>query len=231
MTRWLRRGLLAMLLLALLVAAAAAFYAWRALPQTNGAIALPGVHGAVRVERDADGIPTIHARTDEDAMFGLGFVHAQDRLWQLETHRRIAAGRLAEAFGPGALDADRFLRALGVHRAAEAQWANATGEARAAILAYTAGINAYLDHAMRARPPEFVILGLAPEHWQPADSLGWLIMMAWDLGGNYACSARARSVSPVLVLPPVTTSLSIEMNHCGVLRKITGFFERQECGY
>ena len=184
-TRWLRRGILTVLLLVLLLAAAAAIYAWRALPQTSGTIALPGVHGAVRIERDADGIPTIHAASADDAMFGLGFVHAQDRLWQLETHRRIAAGRLAEAFGPGALDADRFLRALGVHRAAEAQWAKATGEARAAILAYTAGINAYLDHAMRARPPEFVILGLAPEHWQPADSLGWLIMMAWDLGGNW----------------------------------------------
>ena len=119
-------------------------------------------------------------------MFGLGFAHAQDRLWQLETHRRIAAGRLAEAFGPAALDADRFLRALGVRRAAAAQWAKASGASRAAVEAYAAGINAYLKQSLHARPPEFVLLGLEPEAWEPADSFAWAIMMAWDLGGNWS---------------------------------------------
>jgi penicillin amidase len=112
-------------------------------------------------------------------------VHAQDRLWQLETHRRIGAGRLAEAFGAPALETDKFLRALGVRRAAAAQWAKAPPEVRSGIEAYTAGINAYLGQAMRARPPEFVILGLQPEPWTPVDSVAWAIMMAWDLGGNW----------------------------------------------
>src|SRR4051812_3745813 len=112
MRTWLRRGSLALLLLALVVVAAAAVYAWRALPLTSGSIELAGPSAPIRIERDAHGIPTIRAASVEDAMFGLGFVHAQDRLWQLETHRRIAAGRLAEAFGPGALDTDRFIRAL-----------------------------------------------------------------------------------------------------------------------
>jgi penicillin amidase len=105
-------------------------------------------------------------------------------LWQLETHRRIGSGRLSEAFGPGALDNDKFLRALGVRRAAAAQWEQLGGDARAAVLAYTAGINAFAGH-MRARPPEFLILGLQPEPWTPLDTLAWGIMMAWDLGGNW----------------------------------------------
>ena len=184
--KWLRRGLLVLALLALLLAALLGGYAWRALPQTRGTVEVDGPHASVRIERDANGIPTIRAGSIEDAMFGLGFAHAQDRLWQLETHKRIAAGRLAEAFGPAALDADRFLRALGVRRAAAAQWAKASGESRATVEAYAAGINAYLKQSMAARPPEFVLLGLHPEAWEPADSFGWAIMMAWDLGANWS---------------------------------------------
>ena len=140
----------------------------------------------IRIERDADGIPTIKAGSLEDAAFGLGFVHAQDRLWQLETHRRIGSGRLAEAFGEPALESDRFLRALGVKRAAAAQWKTASPRARALVEAYTAGINTWLRDAMRARPPEFVVLGLTPEPWTPEDTMAWAIMMAWDLGANWS---------------------------------------------
>lgn len=183
--RWIRRAAWAVLLLLAATAAALGTYAWRASPQTQGALALPGLQAELRVERDADGIPTIHAANEHDLFFGLGVVHAQDRLWQLETHKRIAGGRLAEAFGPAAVDADRFLRALAVRRAAEAQWAQTQGEARAALLAYAEGINAVLRHGVKARPPEFLILGLQPEDWSPVDSLAWSIMMAWDLGGNW----------------------------------------------
>ncbi len=183
--RWARRLGLALLLALAAAAAALAWYAQRALPRTDGAIALPGPQAELRIERDEHGVPTIRAASIDDAMFGLGFVHAQDRLWQLETHRRIGAGRLAEAFGPAALDNDRFLRVLGVRRAAAAQWAEAAGPTRSALLAYAAGINAFIEREMRARPPEFVLLGLHPEPWDPVDSLAWAIMMAWDLGGNW----------------------------------------------
>ena len=89
-------------------------------------------------------------------MFGLGFVHAQDRLWQLETHRRIGAGRLAEAFGEGALETDRFLRALArAARGGRAVGTHAGRVPRARCSAYARGINAYLRKQMRARPPEF----------------------------------------------------------------------------
>ncbi|MFT3955899.1 MAG: penicillin acylase family protein [Piscinibacter sp.] len=181
--RWLGWGLL---LLAAVAAAAFAVYRTRALPQTDGALNLPGLAAEVRIERDAFGIPTIRAGSADDAAFALGFLHAQDRLWQLETHKRIGSGRLAEAFGAPALDTDRFLRALGVRRAAAAQWARLEPRARANLTAYSAGVNAFVQQEMKARPPEFVILGLQPERWMPEDSLAWLIMMAWDLGGNWS---------------------------------------------
>jgi len=183
--KWLRRGLWAVGSLVVLAALALAAYGWRASPRASGEAVLPGLQGELRIERDAHGIPTIRAANLHDLMFGLGVVHAQDRLWQLETHRRIGAGRLAEAFGAGALDTDRFLRTLGVRRAAAAQWAQTTGEGREALLAYAEGINAVLRHQMKARPPEMLILGVKPEDWDPVDSLAWAIMMAWDLGANW----------------------------------------------
>lgn len=183
--KWLRRAAALVVLLLVLAVAGLWAYSRQVLPQRDGELTIKGPHAELRIERDAQGIPTIKAGSSDDAMFGLGFVHAQDRLWQLETHRRIGSGRLAEAFGAPALGTDKFLRALGVKRAAAAQWAAASPEARAAIGAYTAGINAYLDQALKARPPEFVILGIHPEAWTPEDSMAWAIMMAWDLGANW----------------------------------------------
>ncbi len=182
--RWFRRLFTLMLLLLVAAALAAWTYSRLVLPATEGEIALPGAGAGLRIERDAHGIPTIRAGSLRDAMYGLGVVHAQDRLWQMETHRRIGAGRLAEAFGEGAVDTDRFLRILGVRRVAAQQWAQVGPAAREALGAYTEGVNAVIA-TLRARPPEFVILGLQPEPWQPEDSLAWAIMMAVDLGANW----------------------------------------------
>lgn len=176
---------LALVGLGVLAAAVLAGYAWRASPQTEGELQVAGLPAAVRVVRDAHGIPTIDAATPQALHFALGFVHAQDRLWQLETHRRIGSGRLAEAFGEAAVPNDRFLRILGVRRLAAAQWAKLSPASRETLQAYTDGINAYLDQHLGARPPEFVLLGLPLERWQPEDSLAWATMMAWDLGGNW----------------------------------------------
>lgn len=182
---WLGRGIVALAALLLAAVTVAAGYVWLALPRTSGHLRAEGARERIAIERDAHGIPTIRAASPEDAWFGLGFVHAQDRLWQLETHKRIAAGRLAEAFGPAALETDKFLRALGVRRAAAAQWPRASPGVRGMLEAYAAGINAYLHAHLRARPPEFLVLGLQPDDWSPVDSLGWSTMMAWDLGGNW----------------------------------------------
>ncbi|MBP6543836.1 MAG: penicillin acylase family protein [Piscinibacter sp.] len=193
--RWMRRGLMLVVLLAIAAVALYLVYRQRVLPQTDGSVQLSGPAGEVRIERDAVGIPTIRAGSAEDAAFGLGFVHAQDRLWQLETHRRIASGRLAEAFGAPALETDRFLRALGVKRAAAAQWARIEPQARSVLVAYSQGVNAFVQQAMQARPPEFLILGLQPEPWTPQDSLAWAIMMAWDLGGNWGTELQRMRLS------------------------------------
>jgi len=183
--KWLRRIAAWVLLLVLVAAAAAWIYTRQVAPQVDGSLTLAGPQADIRIERDASGIPTIKAGSVDDVLFGLGFVHAQDRLWQLETHKRIGSGRLAEAFGEPALETDKFLRALGVKRAAKVQWTHSSTQAKAAINAYTAGINAYLAQAMKARPPEFVLTGIQPEPWTPEDSMAWATMMAWDLGGNW----------------------------------------------
>ena len=183
--KWFKRGLAGLLVLALALVAAAWLYTRQALPRTSGDLQLPGLQAAISIERDAHGIPSIVAANAHDAFFGLGVVHAQDRLWQMETHRRIGAGRLAELFGEPALEADLFLRALGVRRAAAQQWKQLPAASKAVVQAYTDGINAVLKSELRARPPEFVLLGAQPEPWDPVDSLAWAIMMAWDLGGNW----------------------------------------------
>jgi penicillin amidase len=120
--RWLRLSAALLLGALALLAAALGAYAWRALPQTEGTLSLPGTRAEVRIERDCHGVPSIHAQTEADLAWGLGVAHAQDRLWQMETQRRLGAGRMAEVFGPPALEGDRFLRALGVRRAAQQQW-------------------------------------------------------------------------------------------------------------
>ncbi len=185
MAKWLQRVSWTVLALLALGAAAVAWYWQAVLPQVQGEMRLSGLRAELRIERDAHGIPTIRAASARDAYFGLGVAHAQDRLWQMETHRRIGAGRLAEAFGEGALETDRFLRILGVRRTAAAQWQRLPAESREALQAYADGVNAVLREQLAARPPEFVILGLQPEPWDPVDSLAWAIMMAWDLGGNW----------------------------------------------
>jgi penicillin G amidase len=105
--KWFKGALWAVAALALLLAVAGAVYTTRAMPTVDGELRVAGLQQPVHIERDPHGIPTIKAQNQHDLMFALGFVHAQDRLWQLETHRRIGSGRLAEAFGEPALASRR----------------------------------------------------------------------------------------------------------------------------
>ena len=174
-------------LLATLAAIAAAgmyLHLRRSLPVLEGEIAVAGLSGRVEILRDPYGIPHIFAASVEDAQLALGFVHAQDRLWQMEMNRRIGSGRLAEILGPRALEADRFLRTLGVRRVAEANLRRYDKETLALLQAYAAGVNAFLDSGP-VLPPEFWLLRASPEPWTPADTVVWTKMMAWDLGGNW----------------------------------------------
>ena len=137
----------------------------------------------IRIETDARGVPTIRAQSIPDALFGLGYAHARDRLWQMEFQRRVGSGRLAEILGEGLVPADRLLRTIGFRRAAEATAERLSESPRQLLQAYAAGVNAFLA-ADSARPIEFRILRVAPEPWTPVDSLVWARMMAWDLAGN-----------------------------------------------
>ncbi len=176
--------LVAVILLALIVAAV--WYRSASQPQMDGTLKLNGLTAPIDIVRDAEGIPHIYAKSTADAYFALGFVHAQDRLWQLELNRRIPAGRMAEILGPSAVDTDRFLRTLGVRRNAERILANLAPDTRAALEAYACGVNAYLANRSGPLPPEFLLAGApSPAQWLPVDSIGWQTMMAWDLGANW----------------------------------------------
>jgi penicillin amidase len=144
-----------------------------------------GLSGPVRIVRDEAGVPAISAQSESDALFALGFVHAQDRLWQIEFNRRIGQGRISELVGRGGVATDRFLRTLGIHRQAQAMAAQLDAPSRALLEAYCAGINAYLDGRQDPLPPEFVLLHAPrPAHWVPADVMAWTLMMAWDLDSH-----------------------------------------------
>src|SRR5512136_1157144 len=139
------------------------FLSKRRLPQIDGTLNVPGLTAAVEIIRDRWGIPHIYAANTHDLFFAQGFVHAQDRLWQMEINRRVAAGRLSELFGALALETDRATRTFGFHRLAQTDWPNADGDTRAAILAYTAGVNAFLNSPSAHMPVEFTLLGHSPE--------------------------------------------------------------------
>ncbi|MCY4452496.1 MAG: penicillin acylase family protein [Immundisolibacterales bacterium] len=184
--KWLRRAVLAVVVL--VAAGAASGYLWLrgSLPQIDGERAAYGLDAPVEVVRDRNGVPHILARSEEDALFALGFVHAQDRLWQMEMNRRIGAGRLAEVLGAPALGTDRLLRVLGLYRRATAALAHLAPDARRRIDAYVNGVNAWLETRTGPLPPEFLILGFEPEPWTAADTAVWAKVMALDLGREWA---------------------------------------------
>jgi penicillin amidase len=189
------------LLLALVVAAAGGILAWWrvwwAMPQVTGHIPIAGLSAPVEVLRDADGVPHVRAVNVEDALCALGFLHAQDRLWQMEFQRRIGHGRLAEVLGPAALPNDRLFRTVGFSQNARAMWAAVSPAARARVEAYVRGVNAFLDtHAGARLPVEFSLLGVAPEPWRPEDVLVWGRVMSWELSTNWRDELlRARIVA------------------------------------
>ncbi len=154
-------------------------------PQTAGRLLLAGPEAEIRIARDADGVPTIIAKDDDDAAFGLGFVHAQDRLFQMELMRRYGAGRLAEILGEEALPVDREMRVLGLYRAAAAEIAFLSPAVARAFAAYAAGVNAWLAARRGALPPEFPLLRFSPEPWHAADSLVWGKLINLQLAGNF----------------------------------------------
>lgn len=203
-----RRLIGGILFLACVIAGGAVLYLISSLPQIDGHITASGLTGEVRIARDADGVPLISAGNDADVAFGLGFAHAQDRLFQMEMMRRYGAGRLAEIIGAEAVPIDRQMRVLGIGRSAEEAFGSLPAAVRRSLEAYSAGVNAFLAARRGALPPEFLLLRFAPKPWRPADSLIWGKLMDLQLGFNYrgelerARLARTLSTDDLALLYP-----------------------------
>ena len=181
------RILASLSILLLVLVASGYMYLRQSLPITSGTIEVAGLSGPVTITRDADAVPHIVGTTKTDALFGLGYVHAQDRLWQMEFQRRIGYGRLSEVLGAAALSQDRFLRTVGFGRAAVSAWTHLPEDIRHQVDAYVSGVNAFIStHHGRGLPPEFTLLRFEPEPFTGADVLVWVKMMAWDLSANYS---------------------------------------------
>lgn len=169
-------------------AALAALYVYRrSLPQVNGTLNVAGLNASVEILRDEWGVPHLYAENEDDLFFAQGYVHAQDRLWQMEMNRRVGYGRLAELFGEVAFNTDRLLRTLGFARAAINDLASVDAGGLHIMEMYARGVNAYLASARRGKrlPPEFTLLGFSPARWQPLDSVVWAKVMAWNLSANW----------------------------------------------
>jgi penicillin amidase len=184
-------------LLSILVFLTGAFFQVRgALPPYSGHVDAKGLKAPVEILRDKNAVPHIIAGSLEDAAFGLGYVHAQDRFWQMELMRRLGQGRLSEIVPPrlvgsGLIDTDRTMRGLGIYRKA-ADSVNALSPAMRAIIdSYAAGVNAWLARDDQQFGLELTVIKLLsggryrPEAWQPADSLVWAKLMALGLDGNW----------------------------------------------
>lgn len=152
----------------------------RRQPQIDGRIYLPALHAPVTIHRDQWGIPHIYTADRHDAWLAQGFVHAQERLWQMELNRRAANGTLSAVFGRLTLNTDRLARTLGFARLARHLWASLDPAVRADVVAYTAGVNAWL-HNHPPLPIEFTLLHHKPQSWQPLDTLAYGRLQMWAL--------------------------------------------------
>ena len=160
-------------------------------PQASGTIVIPGLDSQVKVQRDKWGIPQIYADSSHDLFLAEGYVHAQDRFWQMDFWRHIGAGRLSEMFGESQLDKDKFLRTMGWKKLAQQEFDETLdAQTKENLQAYAEGVNAYLaNHQGSALSLEYAVLKLLnrnynPEPWQPIHSILWGKVMAYDLSTN-----------------------------------------------
>jgi penicillin amidase len=156
----------------------------KSLPEISGTITLKGLSESVDVYRDEFGIPHIYAENRDDLMFAVGYVSAQDRLWQMDLTRRAATGKLAEIFGEPVIAADLVARTIGFGHIAIRQFENLSPDSQAILEAFSGGVNAYIERA-ETLPPEFRLLKFEPEPWRPSDSLATLKLIGWQLSKNY----------------------------------------------
>ncbi|HEX6500657.1 MAG TPA: penicillin acylase family protein [Micromonosporaceae bacterium] len=166
----------------------------RSFPGYAGQVRLPGLSAPVTVYRDRYGIPQVYARTADDLFRAQGYLHAQERFWEMDFRRHVTSGRLAELFGKSQVETDAYLRTMGWRRVAEQEWKIISPDSRRYLTDYADGVNAWLaatggTSASGVKSLEYTVLGAqnrdyVVERWDPVDSLAWLKAMAWDLRGN-----------------------------------------------
>jgi penicillin amidase len=191
--RWVRAllwSLATVVALAVVLAGVGVWAVRRPFPQYSGVARLPGLAAPVTVYRDGQGVPQVYARDAGDLFRAQGYVHAQERFWEMDFRRHVTSGRLAELFGKSQVTTDTYLRTLGWRQVAEREWDLVSADTRRYLTAYADGVNAWLStHDGGRASLEYTILGLQNsgyriERWDPIDSLAWLKAMAWDLRGN-----------------------------------------------
>jgi penicillin G amidase len=186
--------LAAVLVLALALSLTGVWLVRRSFPQYSGSLRLAGLSAPVTVYRDRYAVPQLYAGSADDLFRAQGYVHAQERFWEMDFRRHVTAGRLSELFGKDQVETDTYLRTLGWRRVAQQEWSLISEETRRYLSDYADGVNAWLAQhgngaATSAVSLEYGVLGLQNggyriEKWDPVDSLAWLKAMAWDLRGN-----------------------------------------------
>lgn len=234
---WMKRTAVGLVVAVLLAGTGAAVYVQRSFAVMDGKLGVTGLRDAVQVRRDAADVTHISAQNPQDVWFAMGYVHAQERTWQLEFNRRVMHGQLSEVFGEATLETDKLMRALDITGAAQRQYNSLPLYAQEALQAYSRGIHAFHKDRPQALPPEFHVLGVKPGGdagavWEPQDSVGWALMMALDLGGNWGNEFARMSVARTLdtdrlwqLMPPypgerpaATADLSALYRQLGVYR-------------
>jgi len=201
--KWLGRLVLLAVAMVLLAGGLLSVQMLRSLPRLDGTVQLPGLSAPVSIGRDTSDVTHIQAASPLDAWRAMGFVHAQERGWQLEFNRRIMHGQLSEIMGRATLDTDKLMRTLGIIAMARQQLQGMSPLAQAALQAYSEGIQSAWQTGAVRPSPEFQILGTraggpSGQAWSPEDSVGWALMMALDLGGNWGQEFARLSSSKVL---------------------------------
>ena len=184
-------------------------YLYFAQSSPSGKRTIKNLSDSVVITFDESDIPHIKANTQADVLFALGYLHATERSWQLEINRRLASGRLSEILGSETVKIDRFIRTLGIKRAAERQFDRYPVSAKRLLQAYADGVNTGNAQLGWALPVEYFLTGSKPGHWSPTDSVAWMLMMAYDLGGNWDKELQRLELSQFLstkqiweILPP-----------------------------
>lgn len=201
--KWIARILLVAVVALLAAGGALSVHLLRGMPQLDGEISLKGLSGPVQITRDASDVTHINASNALDAWRAIGFVHAQERGWQMAFNRRVMRGELSEILGKATLDTDKLMRTLGIIGMAQQQLKGLSPATQAALQAYSEGIQTAWQSGAVRPSPEFKLLGTQAsgadgQAWTPEDSVGWALMMALDLGGNWGQEFARLSAGQVL---------------------------------